>query len=171
MNVAFFRRTSVYNLLLLTIGTLLGLLAYDVHNPQRLNLHYTNQITLDETYTVVARIEQQPQRTPKRLKSVVEMNEVRVGDTCIPVCGKTIIYFDTIYNTLNVGDEVVFSGRLTQVAEDIGIEGLNWRKVMKQRKIYAQCFVDDLALLKKGGGKVKYVDRLRSWVAQRIEAA
>ena len=121
-------------------AALLGITAYDLRNPAYQESNYINHIEGATETLFVAEIKSEPQRTPKRLKTTVEVTAIQSGDSLLQTTGKAVIYFDTLDTWVAPGIRITALGEFQPLPYSIGANHFRYRQYMQRKGIQSQCF-------------------------------
>ncbi|HOY30309.1 MAG TPA: ComEC/Rec2 family competence protein [Bacteroidales bacterium] len=139
--VVFFQKKLTYRMRWLTgfIFTLFFLLAgyqLTAMKNNKNNNFFFGPYLADENY-VLARMNEPVQVREKVCKCVVEVISVRDSIRWTPALGKAILYIekDSFSENLNYGDEIIFKGKLSEVAPPMNPGEYNYKNYLKYRSV------------------------------------
>lgn len=155
----------------LATAVLLGLTAYDLCNPMHREDNYIRHIEDATPTRFVAEVESEPQRTPKRLKTIAEVKAIVHGDSLVTTVGKAVVYFDTLATWVAPGARIMAVGEFQPLPDTVGTEGFRYRQYMERKGVVSQCFTTCIEPVEQGDRPTLRIRRWRNTLASIVNSS
>lgn len=176
LNITFqlFSNKSHYGVSLATTlvtAVLLGLTAYDLRNPMHREDNYIRHIPRNTLTPFIAEVKSEPQRTPKRLKTTVEITAILHSDSLKATVGKAVVYFDTLATWVAPGVRVMAVGEFQPLPDTVGTEQFHYRQYMQRKGVMSQCFTSGIEPVQSSATTTVRIRRWRNALAGVVNSS
>lgn len=131
--------------------------------------HYTSSISLDSSYTVIAKLTDIVTEKSKTYKCPIVIEKIKVNNEYSIVNEKSFCYIKKTTSVLpEIGKYFIFKAKPTPIAKPLNPYEFDYNKYLERRNIYYQFFVDSSCLQKveieTGFNLLDYSLKLKQWI-------